>query len=183
MTAAHCVYEGDFSAFEIGALCHLSTLPYASNGNCGQSSETIRTIKTIMHPQYDHSTYDNDFALVKLTKRSTTTPVAMDLNGIADKYDSSKKLWAIGFGNQSPETDGVYPGRLQHVEVSFVPQLVCKWNYGASINENMLCAADPGQDSCQGDSGGPLYDAENDVLVGVVSWGNGCALPGYPGKL
>ena len=31
------------------------------------------------------------------------------------------------------------------------------------------------------DSGGPLYDNINDVVVGVVSWGEGCATQGYPG--
>ncbi len=31
------------------------------------------------------------------------------------------------------------------------------------------------------DSGGPLYDKINDLLVGVVSWGEGCGYPGYPG--
>jgi len=45
----------------------------------------------------------------------------------------------------------------------------------------MLCAASPGKDACQGDSGGPLYDAKKNVLIGIVSWGIGCANPNYPG--
>lgn len=44
----------------------------------------------------------------------------------------------------------------------------------------MLCAAAPSKDSCQGDSGGPLVRANGDQ-IGVVSFGNGCADPSYPG--
>lgn len=43
----------------------------------------------------------------------------------------------------------------------------------------MFCAGTSGRDSCQGDSGGPII--RGGVLLGAVSWGQGCAQPGYPG--
>ena len=57
----------------------------------------------------------------------------------------------------------------------------CKESYGENSiwDESMLCAGEAGKDSCEGDSGGPL--TYNDVHIGIVSWGQGCALPGYPG--
>jgi hypothetical protein len=50
----------------------------------------------------------------------------------------------------------------------------------------MVCAGDSngGEDSCQGDSGGPLIMTNSDgeyELIGIVSWGYGCAEAGYPG--
>ena len=57
------------------------------------------------------------------------------------------------------------------------------------IDDTMLCAAVPGggKDACKGDSGGPLVivnrtgEEERMVLVGVTSWGRGCADKDYPG--
>jgi len=176
LTAAHCVSSGDASrlAVQIGSVC-----PYTSN-NCGEPVQTINAVSVTRHPQYNGSTLDNDFALIKLASRANADPVPMDQGNVVDNYSSSKRgLYAIGFGSLS--SGGSVASELRHVELAFVPRNTCNSDYNGGISNVMMCAADPGQDSCQGDSGGPLYDEANNALVGVVSWGFGCADPNYPG--
>jgi len=69
-----------------------------------------------------------------------------------------------------------------HVQLNYVTDEDCDAMYEyESISENEMCASGVDKDSCNGDSGGPLYDSENEKLVGVVSWGYGCAQEEYPG--
>merc|ERR1712168_991820 len=68
------------------------------------------------------------------------------------------------------------------VQVPVVSDEECRAAYGESqIKDSMICAGlkEGGKDSCQGDSGGPFTCGNQ--LTGVVSWGKGCASPGYPG--
>jgi trypsin len=118
-----------------------------------QASEIIDATKSIALPDYDTSTLDNDFALIKLERAAQATPIAMDSNELSGSYTTAKKLWPVGFGNTQTNGDD-YPKKLNHVSVSYVPNDTCNSAYDAgSITSNMMCAADLNEDSCQGDSG------------------------------
>merc|ERR1711972_715808 len=79
-----------------------------------------------------------------------------------------------------------FPDKLHYVEVKRIPDERCaQWMPNVSFG-SMFCAGYEvsGKDSCQGDSGGPLFVEALDgnfVLVGIVSWGNGCAEERSPG--
>lgn len=73
---------------------------------------------------------------------------------------------------------------------SFVADVTRK--AGAIVTDSQICAGEPDpspsapqvKDACQGDSGGPLVTkASNGALVevGIVSWGEGCGIPGAYG--
>ena len=70
------------------------------------------------------------------------------------------------------------------VAVEVVTNEQCSTVYQDTINEGMICAGGvEGEDSCQGDSGGPLTYKSGDqhVLIGDVSFGDGCAQAGKYG--
>ena len=87
-----------------------------------------------------------------------------------------------GWGTLSSGSS-TFPSQLQAVEVDITTRAACNNAYAeyCGITVNMICAAvaGGGKDACQGDSGGPLVVGSS--LVGIVSWGVGCAEPNYPG--
>jgi trypsin len=87
-----------------------------------------------------------------------------------------------GWGTLSSGSSSL-PSQLQAVEVDITAHAACNNAYAeyGGITVNMICAGvtGGGKDSCQGDSGGPLVVGSS--LVGIVSWGAGCAEPNYPG--
>jgi len=136
--------------------------------------ERLGTERVWNHPNYNKKTDENDFALIQLKSKSTVIPVPMD-DGPVNFYTGGEPLWILGFGTMKDGKE-IYPTHLQHVETKYMDQTSCENAYPRElISMNMMCAKEDGVDTCQGDSGGPLYDKENNKLVGVVSWGYGCA--------
>lgn len=180
LTAAHC-YWTESVEFQIGALC--APFGPGKTNNCSQKVQRRSALKVFNHPLYNDGNFDKDFALIQLETTSTIPYVEMDMNGLSDTYSGGEELWPIGLGRTSTSSSSL-PSRLKSTKVSYVTQSKCEELYDGSISPAMMCAGDTidgGEDACQGDSGGPLYDKKNNVLVGITSWGNGCALRDFPG--
>jgi secreted trypsin-like serine protease len=138
---------------------------------------------------------------------STIAPIAASAS-LATTYGDPSALTApilatvSGWGDTRAEPpasqglNGSYPMGLQATQLPLLGNAACGTDYAnplssQPITPRMVCAGytGGGHDSCFGDSGGPLVvdrDAPaappgDYVLVGVVSFGEGCAQPESPG--
>lgn len=92
---------------------------------------------------------------------------------------------AYGWGVLQEE-DEYLPDIAQEVTMPILgPDCDGKTFGDVTFTSYMLCAGleKGGKDTCLGDSGGPftVIDDKRHVLVGITSFGVGCAKPGYPG--
>lgn len=120
-----------------------------------------------------------DLAVLTLDRPSTRTPLRLagaDDDGL---YADGAAGQILGWGST---TEGGPASRyLQAATVPIRGAAYCRSGDRQFDAARMTCAGydKGGVDSCQGDSGGPLVAAGR--LIGVVSFGEGCARPGKPG--
>uniref|UniRef100_A0A1I8NW71 Peptidase S1 domain-containing protein n=1 Tax=Stomoxys calcitrans TaxID=35570 RepID=A0A1I8NW71_STOCA len=172
VTAAHCMQSYTASQFKV----RLGSTEYNKGG------ELVAVKAFRYHEGYNSKTMVNDIAVIKLA-----TPVKESSKiryiALAEKTPATGTHAVVtGWGTKCYLTCVSLPKTLQEVEVDIVDEKACassEYKYGSEIKPTMVCAYAVDKDACQGDSGGPLV-AEG-KLVGVVSWGYGCARSGYPG--
>jgi len=184
MTAAHCTAGNTASDIEVLIGEH----DYTTD----TETESIRMglAEIIDHEDYNDDTLSNDFSLLKLLEPIDFNayphirPACLPQNDDVDYTGFS----AIVSGWGTTSSGGDVSSYLQYVDVNVLSNADCRNNYGygsSQILDNMLCAnvEGGGKDSCQGDSGGPLVAMNPELyeLIGVVSFGVGCALADYPG--
>ncbi|TDG38249.1 hypothetical protein AWZ03_015329, partial [Drosophila navojoa] len=172
VTAAHCLqsYKANEIQVRVGS----------TDRNAGGELVTVANLK--YHEGYNSKQKVNDVAVIRLS-----SPVRQ-----------SAKVRFVPLAQATPPTGtpAVVTGWgttcflfcssttiLQEVQVDLVTKSDCdsdKYSYGSGkILDTMVCAYTEKKDACQGDSGGPLV--ANGELVGIVSWGQGCAQVNYPG--
>jgi len=179
ITAGHCVYgnlnAGSYSV-KAGAFQYTESTA---------SVQQVRVSQIYLHPNYGQTPV-NDIALIRLaTPLSYTNQVQPVCLPTVDSTQTTppSTAWVTGWGTTT--SGGQVSPQLKQVNVPFVSYTSCRNSYGTSINDNLMtCAGIAGKDSCQGDSGGPMVAQSNNgswFEYGIVSWGRGCALAGYPG--
>nr|XP_049466940.1 uncharacterized protein LOC120961145 [Anopheles coluzzii] len=182
LTAAHCVK---------GFMWFMIKVTFGEHNRCDDSvrPETRFVLRAIAQ-KFSFLNFDNDIALLRLNDRVPITDFIRPICLPSDPSNAYVGTNGTATGWGTLKEDGKPSCILQEVEVPVLSNEVCstQTNYTASmITDNMLCAGYLGvgeKDSCQGDSGGPLIAEREDKryeLIGVVSWGNGCARPYYPG--
>ena len=187
LTAAHCVEEdGDVANPED------VTVTVGTTYDSGSGGQDYEVEEVISHSSYSGG--DNDIALLKTKEpiqfNDDVKPISIICSNqvSAGAQDVGVMTTVTGWGNTSQGGQG--SDILQYIEVPIIdyddPDLDFPW--WADINETteiLVGAIDGGMDSCQGDSGGPVAvrNVENTdwLLMGITSWGAGCAQPGRPG--
>ncbi|KID28171.1 Trypsin [Prauserella sp. Am3] len=132
-----------------------------------------------MPSDYDNPIEGDDIAVLSLDRAMPFRVAEVADAGNAQLYKAGTKATVLGWGRV--EESGEQSTTLRSAQVPVVDDATCADAYTAYDKNAMLCAGYPkgGVDACQGDSGGPLM--VGDTLIGVVSWGEGCAKPGKPG--
>ncbi|CAF1389323.1 unnamed protein product [Adineta ricciae] len=206
LTAAHCIAdlgEYGFSIYDIEVRLGLIDI-----SDPGPHAESYSLESATIHPKYN--THDAaagyDIAVLTLSRaidfnrNAFISKVCLPFLNSTPPSDLANpeyplpntNLIAIGWGVKR-EGSHITSDTLQQVTLQAIDKDDSKCRYPADFpipaQDNnpqiQMCATAPGKDTCQGDSGGPLLMFRPDTkvweLVGVTSFGQGCAEASYSG--
>jgi secreted trypsin-like serine protease len=184
VTAAHC-FAG-IPASSVQAWAGITKL-----SDRGPRS-ALSISKITNHAGFNPRTYANDIALVTLAApvpaNLDPATIALPVNEDATSWPALGSEGVVSGWGETTSGSPIAANQLQAAVVKVLagPSSPTCGQYGDSYLSTMqLCAGDMAGsiDACAGDSGGPLvFDGPaGPVLGGIVSTGQACAAPGFPG--
>ena len=175
ITAAHCPDGYDASQLWVGVG------ETSLDEDFEAKSFTLGVAKIKQHPNYNRSTFQNDIAVLELVEPVSLTEYPNIKPACLPEAGALFPGEAIVSGWGSVASGSHLTAYLNEVGVTVFADGDCG-SMNSEMTEDMICAGleKGGKDACQGDSGGPLVAADparnNSMsLIGVVSWGYGCA--------
>jgi len=180
VTAAHCfMYENNHDIFE------LVIGEFDRSKNEG-TEQRFKIAKLVDHKSFNSPSKANDIALIKLDRPVKYSKHAQKICLPKATDDFTGTVCTVaGWGSMNPYYVD-FPQILQEVNVPMMSHMACSKKVYPFYTSNVCAGFSYGtQDACGGDSGGPLMcrspGSRHWKLAGVVSWGEGCALPNNPG--
>jgi secreted trypsin-like serine protease/PKD repeat protein len=181
LTAAHCL-RGPNNAAVSGIEAWIGTKDVSRTP---PEANRFAAIAWRAHPdarELANGVDTDDVAVVRLDRAAPFDQLQLPRTTDAGAWAPGLTATVIGWGLTEL---GTLSSTLLEAAVPIYTDASCADQYaaiGVALNAaTMLCAGGrEGRDACQGDSGGPLLTGDPAVLVGVVSFGVGCA-DGFPG--
>jgi secreted trypsin-like serine protease len=171
VTAAHCTVGDSPSAVRVVA---------GRDDKNSTAGVTAKVTKIWIHPSYNADASTSDVSVLTLDRNLTYGTLPLATSADSALYTAGTSSTILGWGTTS--SGGSASRYLLKATVPVTSNATCTTAYGTEYKSaHMVCAGYPqgGTDTCQGDSGGPLVAGGK--LIGVTSWGEGCALAGKPG--
>uniref|UniRef100_A0A8C4WMD2 Coagulation factor X n=1 Tax=Gopherus evgoodei TaxID=1825980 RepID=A0A8C4WMD2_9SAUR len=144
--------------------------------------QKIEVQQSWIHPHYDSDNYNGDIALLYLSSDVVFNEYALSIclpNPNLATLLTAEGTRGMVSGWGSTHHRGPGTRFLMKVKLPIVSMETCRQSTAKLITDNMFCAgyAANAHDACKGDSGGPFAVSYHNTwyLLGVVSWGEGCA--------
>ncbi|XP_058824736.1 proclotting enzyme isoform X2 [Topomyia yanbarensis] len=188
LTAAHCTRDSRQRPFAARQFTvRLGDIDLSTDAE-PSAPVTFRVTEVRAHPKFSRVGFYNDIAILVLDrpvrKSKYVIPVCTPMANLPSKDRmAGRRATVVGWG--TTYYGGKESTKQQQATLPVWRNEDCNHAYFQPITDNFLCAgfSEGGVDACQGDSGGPLMMLVESrwTQVGVVSFGNKCGEPGYPG--
>ncbi|EAT45740.2 AAEL002997-PA [Aedes aegypti] len=188
LTAAHCTRDSRQRPFAARQFTvRLGDIDLSTDAE-PSAPVTFKVTEVRAHPKFSRVGFYNDIAILVLDrpvrKSKYVIPVCTPKSNLPSKDRmAGRRATVVGWG--TTYYGGKESTKQQQATLPVWRNEDCNHAYFQPITDNFLCAgfSEGGVDACQGDSGGPLMMLVEArwTQVGVVSFGNKCGEPGYPG--
>ncbi|XP_066582467.1 trypsin-7-like [Prorops nasuta] len=179
VTAAHCVV----AALPGNPYREITILSGTTYYNYKGTVHNVTDV--FWHEEYNPDDNNNDIALFKVSPPFRFGKKTQPLYLPSDSSKPPEDIAVVsGWGTMNDYSEQLSL-HLQYVVIPKIDKETCRAEYKNreyTVTDSQVCYGyqQGKEDSCQGDSGGPLVDRDF-VLIGITSWGDGCAEEFSPG--